>query len=388
MPTHERGGAPLNQTTSLAFAQTVVTAVNDAAVCLLISLGHQLGLFAVLARLSPLPYPAHVIASTANLKTRPVEEWLSAMSCASIIESHVDEEQYDDDHDDVHRDDFAPRLSYVLPCEHAVWLTWGSSTNLALLCQTIPALASVERDVVRCYRRGGGLDRSTFAAYERILAFDVMQTVGMRIVSILQLRPTLMDELTAGICVICVGGAADAVYVRLARMFPRSWFTCYETSDRQANAAKKTVEESGVTNVHFKIVRRMDEMSERDSYDVALVLEGGAIRECENPVRCLAALRNALRPGRALLYIEMMTGGNVETDRQNRVAVFLYSVAAMYNLPKAIANGEVGEAVGGIWGHVNVRNALYEADFDDVAMHPLEDDSLNCVLLATTPPAR
>lgn len=131
----------------------------------------------------------------------------------------------------------------------------------------------------------------------------------------------------------------------------------------------------------------MDDMRERDSYDVALVLEGGAIRECKNPVRCLSALRNALRPGRSLLYIEMMTGGDVEADRQNRVAVFLYTIAAMYNLPKAMMNGEVGDAVGGIWGHANVRNALYQAEFENVVMHPLEDDSLNCVLVATTPVA-
>lgn len=162
------------------------------------------------------------------------------MACASIVECQFDEDGYDEDNDDdLQQDGDVPRLSYVLPCEHAAWLTWGSGTNLGLLCQSIPALARVERDVVKCYRHGVGLDRSAFGTYERILAYDVMQTVGVRIVSVLRLAPSLMDELTSGICVVCVGGAADAVYVRLARMFPRSWFTCYETSDRQANAAKK-----------------------------------------------------------------------------------------------------------------------------------------------------
>lgn len=384
-----------NHAAALSFAQKIVTAVNDAAVCTLISIGHQLGLFAVLQRLAPHPHPAHVIASSAVLRIRPVAEWLAAMACAGVVDT-VPYCGNDDDGMRAHSqvgniadmydsDTLIHQHCYVLPAEHTPWLTWGAGTNLALLCQSVPALARVEHAVVSCYKRGTGLDRSVYASYERILAYDVMQTVGLRILAVLRLAPSLLDKLSSGICVLCIGGAADAVYVRLARMFPRSWFTCYGSSERHAAAARKTVEDGGVTNVHFKTVRRMDDLREKDSYDATLVLEGGGIRECDNPVAALRAIRQAMRNESCIVYVEMMGAGDVETDRKNRVGTFLYAVAAFYSVPKAMADGRVGEAVSGIWGHVNVRNAMCDAGFEDISIHALEDDSLNCVLVAKTP---
>lgn len=381
-----------NNAAALSFAQRIVTAVNDASVCALVSIGHQLGLFAVLARLSPQPYPPHIIATATALRVRPVAEWLAAMACAGVVDIIYDD--CDDDEKsfnttyespcDLNDEHFSNRLRYVLPVEHTPWLTWGSGTNFALLCQTIPALARVEHAIVSCYKRGVGLDQSVYTGYERILAYDVMQTIGLRILTLLRLAPPLMDKLSSGICVLCIGGVADAVYVRLARLFPRSWFTCYGTSERHAAAARKTVEDGDVTNVHFKTVRKMDDLRERDSYDATLVLEGGGIRECIDPVSALEAIRRAMRENGHIIYVEMMGAGDVNTDRKNRVGMFIYAVSSFYSVPKAMADGQVGEAVSGIWGHINVRNAMSTAGFIDISVHALEDDSLNCVLIART----
>lgn len=78
----------------------------------------------------------------------------------------------------------------------------------------MPALARADDDVAQSYRWGSVLDRATFATYERILAYDVMQKIGISIVMIVRLSPAVLDELTAGICVVCEGGAADIGYVR------------------------------------------------------------------------------------------------------------------------------------------------------------------------------
>lgn len=355
-----------DHTAALSFAQDTVSAVNDAATCILISIGHQLGLFTVLSRISAQSQPAHTIASMAYLNPRLVSEWLSAMTCAAIVESTQT----------------SAGLLFRLPPEHSPWLTYASSTNFALLCQTIPCLARLESDLTVCYRRGVGLDRSTFVPYERLLTYDVMQTIGSRIVPVLRLVEPLLSELASGICVLCVGSTADAVYVRLARLFPRSWFTCYGTSERHAASARRTVEESGVTNVHFKTISSMDNLRERGSFDVALVLDGAAVRLCARPVHALSLLRMALRPGRPLLYVELRAQGEIMADRAHRAGTFLYAVSALHAVPKAMVDGDIGEAVGGIWGHVRLRNALYDADFATVDVHALEDDSLNCVLVA------
>lgn len=361
-----------NVEASFDFARQAVDAVNNAAICLLIALGHRLGLFTVLRRLAPSPQPAAVIATAANLCIRPVEEWLGAMTCAGIVEMRAQDDTTTG----------VTMTSFVLPIEHALWLTWGYGTNLALLCESIPSLGRVEHTIAKCYRRGGGVDRSAYSDYERVLAYDVMQTVGVRILSILRVVPNLVDELSRGICVICIGGAADAVYIRLARMFPRSWFTCYGTDARRTASARKSTDETGVTNVHFKTITRLDNIHERESYEAAFVLEGSAVRESDYPVRCLIALRRALYHDRPLLYVEMMATGDVQSDRTHSVATYLFSIAALYNLPKALAQGGQGSTASGIWGHVSVRNSMYDAGFTDVQTSALEDDSLNCILVA------
>lgn len=374
LPRQRTGALSYNMSASFHFAQRTVDAVNDGATCILIALGHRLKLFTVLSRMSPAPQPANVIASTAGLRTRPVEEWLNAMACAGILELRAEDDLITG----------TTSTSYNLPVEHAIWLTWGGGTNLALLCQTVPALGRVEHAVVTSYKHGIGVDRSAYVEYETVQAYDVMQTVGVRVLSVLNLVPGLVDTLSRGATIFCVGGAADAVFIRLARMFPRTWFTCYGTDSRRVSAARKMTEDVGVTNVHFKTVLRLEQVYERNSYDAALVFEGSAIRESDDPIQCLVAMRLALYPGRPLLYVEMMAAGDVLTDSTHRVATYLYSVAALYNLPKAIAQGSSGKAAGGIWGHVSVRKALYEAKFADVYTHALEDDSLNCVLVAIT----
>lgn len=377
--------APYDVSTALDFAQHTLDIVNDGAICILISLGFKLGIFQAMAQLRGKYHTAEIIAAKAKLYVRPVEEFLCALACAGIVDLRTE---------DISRTSIV-RTTFALPAEHALWLTWGggatgnlaTGTNLALLCQTIPALGRVEHAVAVGYRNGTGVSPTAYFDYEQIQAHDILQTVGVRMLSVLKLVPPLIDELTNGACVLCIGGPADEVYVRLARFFPRSWFTCYSTDELRVDGMSKSTQNLGVSNIHFKAVPHLEQVFERSSYDVALVLDSAPVRQCVNPVGCIQAVRRALRPGAPLIYVEMMASGDVFSDQSHTVAMFLYSVAAMYSLPRAIQHGSDGTAAGGIWGHVNVRNAMYDASFADVQTFPLEDDSLNCVLVATAPGA-
>ena len=66
-----------------SFASRMVNIMNDAAVALLVSIGHQTLLFDVLATLPPASSTA--IADAAGLDERYVREWLGGLVSAGIV---------------------------------------------------------------------------------------------------------------------------------------------------------------------------------------------------------------------------------------------------------------------------------------------------------------
>ena len=90
-------------TDAKAFGRRMLGVVNDAAVALLLSIGHQTGLFDRMATLASAT--SAEIASAAGLDERYVREWLGGMVCAAIID-------YD-----------STTHTYHLPADHALALT-------------------------------------------------------------------------------------------------------------------------------------------------------------------------------------------------------------------------------------------------------------------------
>ena len=66
------------------FAGRVLTALNDAAFCLMVSVGHRTGLFDAMRTLPPAT--SAEIAAQAGLNERYVREWLGAMVTAGVVE--------------------------------------------------------------------------------------------------------------------------------------------------------------------------------------------------------------------------------------------------------------------------------------------------------------
>ncbi len=88
---------------SEAFAERMMGVLNSGSLALMISIGHQTGIFDSMRRMSPAT--SEQIAAEAGLNERYVREWLGAMVTGGIIE-------YDQE---------GPL--YSLPAEHAAWLT-------------------------------------------------------------------------------------------------------------------------------------------------------------------------------------------------------------------------------------------------------------------------
>ena len=94
------------------FAERMLRTMNEAALALMVSVGHRTGLFDVMAEM-PAATSAE-IAAKAELDERYVREWLAVMTTGRIVR-----------HD-------AEAGAYWLPAEHAAWLTRAAGMrNLA-----------------------------------------------------------------------------------------------------------------------------------------------------------------------------------------------------------------------------------------------------------------
>jgi hypothetical protein len=107
------------------FAERLLGVFNDAALTLMMSIGHRTRLFDVMAQMDPAT--SQEIADEAGLNERYVREWLGAMPTGGIV-----------DHNPAsHR--------YWLPAERAACLTRAASpNNLASVAQWFAVLGAVE----------------------------------------------------------------------------------------------------------------------------------------------------------------------------------------------------------------------------------------------------
>ena len=130
--------AALEKSKAEQFGERTIQIINDAALALMMSIGHRTGLFDTMARLPS--STVRDIAQAAGLNERYVREWLGAMVTGGIVE-------YDAGSD-----------TYRLPPEHAASLTRAASpNNVAVTAQWVGVLGSAENAVVDAFRHGRGV---------------------------------------------------------------------------------------------------------------------------------------------------------------------------------------------------------------------------------------
>ena len=101
-----------------AFAGRLLAALNDGALCLMVSVGHRTGLFDTMSQ-SP-PSTSEELAARAGLNERYVRQWLGAMTTARVVD--VDPA--------THR--------FSLPAEHGAFLRRAAGAdNMAVFAQYV-----------------------------------------------------------------------------------------------------------------------------------------------------------------------------------------------------------------------------------------------------------
>lgn len=143
--------AELDKAKQDVFAGRMLQVINDACLGLMAGLGHESGLFDVMAGLEP--STSAELARASRLDERYVREWLGAMVTGGVV-------------------DYEPRSgTYAPPLEHAASLTRAAGPdNLARIAQDLGMLAEVEQQVLDAFRTGGGVPYSSYPRFQALQA--------------------------------------------------------------------------------------------------------------------------------------------------------------------------------------------------------------------------
>jgi 2-polyprenyl-3-methyl-5-hydroxy-6-metoxy-1,4-benzoquinol methylase len=340
-----------------AFAGRLLAALNDGALCLMVSVGHRTGLFDTMSQ-SP-PSTSEELAARAGLNERYVREWLGAMTTARVVDV-----------------DPATRR-FSLPAEHAAFLRRAAGAdNMAVFAQYVAIMGAVEDDIVECFKHGGGVPYERFQRFQEVMAEDSGQSVLSSLEShILPLVPGLTNQLARGIRVLDVGCGRGRILQRLAELYPHSTFLGMDLSRDGIEFARAEASANGLTNLEFAAVDLSDFDERADPEAFGFITTFDAVHDQARPLNVLKGIHRALKPNGVYLMQDISGTSDVHRDIDHPIGTFLYTVSCMHCMTVSLAQG--GEGVGAMWGEAMTRAYLERAGFRSIVTHRLAHDIQN-----------
>lgn len=340
-----------------AFAERLLNALNEGALCVMTSVGHRTGLFDTLTA-----YP-HVtsseLAERANLNERYVREWLAAMTVAGVIEYS------------------AEASTYHLPAEHSSVLgRTAGADNIATFAQYIPLMGTVEDDIIACFKKGGGVPYTRYVRFHQVMAEDSGQTVLSALLDhILPLIPDGRARLEMGSQVLDVGCGSGRALNLLAETFPNSHFTGYDISAEAIGAARTEARQKGLGNVAFveRDLSDFDHTADAERFDLVTAFD--AIHDQGRPRAVLKGIHRTLKTNGVYLMQDVHSSSRLENNLDHPVGTLLYAMSCMHCTSVSLAQG--GEGLGTMWGREKAEELLREAGFEAIEVHQLPHDFQN-----------
>jgi SAM-dependent methyltransferase len=340
-----------------AFAGRILDVLNSGSLAIMISVGHRTGLFDALAAGEDVT--SEELARGAALDERYVREWLAAMTTGRIVE-------------------YEPSSGrYRLPAEHAAWLTRAASPdNMAVTAQFIPILASVEDDIVRRFREGGGVPYERFGRFHEVMAEDSAQTVlSALFADILPLVPGAEERLERGSSLLDLGCGRGRALIMLAERFPQSRFVGYDLSPDAIAFAGDEAAQRDLDNVEFQVrdLSTFDVDADPERFDFVTTFD--AVHDQARPLALLRGIRRTLTADGVYLMQDIAGSSHLHENLDHLAGPFMYTVSTMHCMTVSLAQG--GEGLGTMWGEQKARELLVEAGFGSVEVHQLEHDPFN-----------
>ena len=346
-----------NTAKAQAFAERLLTILNDGALCLMISIGHRTGLLDAMRDAAP--SSSAEIAARAGLSERYVREWLGAMVTGRIV--NID----------------PARNRFSLPPAHAAFLTRAAGAdNIGVFAQYIALLGSVEDEIVECFKKGGGVPYARFPRFHEVMAEDSGQSVLSSLEShILPLVPGLREKLTSGIHVLDLGCGRGRIINRLAELYPKSRFTGMDLSSEAVLSAWAEAAQKKLRNIEFIVtdLSHFDESAEVESFDLIATFD--AIHDQAKPLNVLRGIHRALRSDGVYLMQDIKGSSDIHNNMDHPLGPALYTISCMHCMTVSLAQN--GEGLGAMWGEEKTREYLAKAGFHAVEKKELAHDIQN-----------
>ncbi|WP_431683822.1 class I SAM-dependent methyltransferase [Kitasatospora sp. KL5] len=335
----------------------MVDILNGSALALMVSVGHQVGLFEAMAG-SP-PATSAGLAEASGLDERYVREWLGGMVVGGIVE-------YDPD-----------AGTYTLPPEHAPSLTAaGGPDNLAGMMQYVGLMGGVEQQVAESFRKGGGVPYSAYPRFQALQAEESARVYDLALVdTIVPLVPGLAERLRSGIDALDVGTGRGHAPVVLAAAFPESRFHGLDRSEEGIAFGRGEAERRGLQNVALAVG---DSTGIGGQYDLITAFD--VIHDLAEPGPTLAAIAAALRDDGTFLMGDIAASSRLEENIGHPFGPALYCFSVFYCMTTSLSTG--GAGLGTVWGEQTARRMLAEAGFREVEVRSVEGDPVNVYYVA------
>lgn len=341
------------------FSERITTAIGSAGLTLLLSIGHQTGLFDAMAQL-PSATSAE-IAAAAGLDERYVREWLGGMASGRVVD-------YD-----------AESSTYRLPDHRAEVLTRaGGLNNLARLAQYVPLMCEVEQKILGCFRDGGGLGYDDYPRFHTIMAERSGEVFDAALISaVLPLVDSLPRRLQTGIDVADFGCGSGYAIGLMAQAYPASRFTGIDFSEQATAAGAAKAAQAGLTNTSF-VAADLATLDQDAAYDLITAFD--AIHDQAQPAQVLENIYRALRPGGVLVMADIKASSRLEDNIGTAMSTYRYTVSLTHCMSVSLGLG--GAGLGTMWGRQLAVSMLNDAGFGDVEVAELDQDPSNYYYLA------
>ena len=346
-----------------AFGIQMLTMLNNGALALMISLGHKTGLFESMAKVTSVT--STELAKAHHFHERYIREWLDTMYTGGIVEIQDTKDKY-------------PTTRYYLPPESAAFLTWGRGPeNVAVLSQYISILSTFEEKTIECMRTGKGIASNEFGELKSVMAADAAQTIASSLINwILPLEQgRVISDLRAGIDVLDISCGTGINLITLAKEFPRSWFTGYDSNAAHIAVARDAIEKENLQNVRFKCVQITDSM-ETAAYD--LITCFGGLVETGDVRNVISRVYQALRRSGTFLLQDIAANSDPRKNRSHPAGPLLYTISTMYSVPSTLyKTGNDQDAVGLMWGNDRALELIKQTGFKCHGARKLPADNCN-----------
>ncbi len=332
--------AELNSAKLDALLGKMLGDMGAAAVGPLVIIGDRLGLYKALAERGPMTTQG--LADETGTTERYVREWCAAQAGSGYIEYHADADTFG----------LSPEQAAVFANDNSPACMTGGYYGIASMYVDEPK-------VTRAFKTGEGVgwgDHSEclFCGTEKFFR------PGYQANLVSQWLPSLdgvADRLRRGVKVADVGCGHGASTIVMAKAFPKSTFTGFDSHEKSIQCASDSAARAGVTNARFQAASAKHFPGK--DYDFVAYFD--CLHDMGDPVGGLAHARKSLKPDGTVMIVEPFAHDELEKNF-NPVGRMYYSFSTMICTPASISQ-EVGLALGAQAGPRRLEEVVHQGGF-------------------------